>query len=173
MNIHGMTKIEILIVALIIGLLGVSAVLAISNARSQARDAVRLSDIRQIQTGLELAFNDFSSYPESLTPSALGTPSANCLRQDGFAASCNRTTDTIYVEVIAPPPTAGLNGLVSCGGENNVYCFTGFQGAYRIQFELEKAQPLLNLVKGVNCATESGFEAGTCRAIANAPVVVE
>ena len=35
------------------------------NARRRSRDAKRVSDIKQIQTALELYFNDNEKYPES------------------------------------------------------------------------------------------------------------
>lgn len=59
----GFTLIELLVVIAIIGLLSTMAVVALNNARQKARDAKRVSDIKQIQTALELFFNDASSYP--------------------------------------------------------------------------------------------------------------
>lgn len=61
----GFTLIELLVVIAIIGLLSTLAVVALNNARQKARDAKRVSDIKQVQTALELFFNDASSYPTS------------------------------------------------------------------------------------------------------------
>jgi len=160
-NQNGMTKIEILIVAAIIGILGSISVLVILDARAQARDAVRISDIRQVQTGLELLFNDFNKYPELTEPVAIGQSSAYCLNQDGFSPTCDRSSESVYIEAIAAPLTAGLNGLSECGIRNS-YCYKGFEDEYRITFELEQNQPVLGLRKGLNCATETGFESGKC-----------
>ena len=38
------------------------------KARTKARDARRLSDIKQIQTGLEIYYNDLGRYPETINP---------------------------------------------------------------------------------------------------------
>jgi prepilin-type N-terminal cleavage/methylation domain-containing protein len=64
----GFTLIELLVVISIIGLLSTLAVVALNNARLKARDAKRVSDIKQIQTALELYYNDATVYPASLTP---------------------------------------------------------------------------------------------------------
>lgn len=173
MNKLGITKIEVLVVGLIIGLLGLTAVVAVSTARSRTRDAVRLSDVRQVQAGLELYFNDFNMYPEA-NGVPLGTASTACLGESGFAASCSPSVETIYLEAVSATPRQGLKRLSACGNESNAYCYLGTNGEYRIQFELENNNPLLGLVKGVNCAMEFGLEPGQCPALVGpAPEVAE
>jgi prepilin-type N-terminal cleavage/methylation domain-containing protein len=65
-NKKGFTLIELLVVIAIIGLLSTLSVLALNNARQKARDAKRVADIKQVQTALELYFNDANSYPAAL-----------------------------------------------------------------------------------------------------------
>jgi len=60
---RGFTLIELLVVIAIIGLLSTLAVVALNNARLKSRDAKRVSDIKQIQTALELYYNDANAYP--------------------------------------------------------------------------------------------------------------
>ncbi len=159
---QGISRIEILIVGLVVGLLGLVAIFSIMNARAEARDAVRLSDVRQVQAGLELYFNDASEYPSFTDPFAIGEASTLCLSDAGFAASCNPATDSIYLDLVPAPPRAGLNNDVSCGGVNNAYCYFSNGESYMISFELEKKNSLIGLEKGANCATENGFQTGAC-----------
>ncbi len=54
----GFTLVELLIVIAIIGVLATVAFLALNRTRGKARDAKRISDVRQVQSALELYFND-------------------------------------------------------------------------------------------------------------------
>ena len=63
----GFTLIELLVVVAIIGLLATLSIVALNNARARARDARRVADIKQIQTALELYYNDLGSYPAAVT----------------------------------------------------------------------------------------------------------
>jgi general secretion pathway protein G len=65
----GFTLIELLVVIAIIGLLSTLAVVALNNARMKSRDAKRVSDIKQVQTAVELYYNDVNAYPSSITGS--------------------------------------------------------------------------------------------------------
>ncbi|MBL4644784.1 MAG: type II secretion system protein [Candidatus Pacebacteria bacterium] len=72
MSIHkqrGFTLIELLVVIAIIGMLSSVVLASLNSAREKSRDARRLSDIRQIQTALELAFDSTSpvEYPNALS----------------------------------------------------------------------------------------------------------
>ena len=159
---NGFTKIEILIIAAIIGVLGLTAVFAVMTARSRTRDAVRMSDVRQLQAGLEIYFVDFNTYPESLNYTALGTATTQCLASAGFTSNCS---DNTYLEAVPAIPSSGLDELSSCSDTSNAYCYAAENGEYRINFELEHANPLIGLQKGINCATESGLEPGECSAL--------
>ncbi len=64
---EGFTLIELLVVIAIIGLLSTLAVVALNNARLKSRDARRVSDVKQIQTALELYYNDANGYPALVT----------------------------------------------------------------------------------------------------------
>ena len=65
MNIKskGFTLIELLVVVAIIGILATVVLTSLSSARSSARDAKRLADVKTIQTALELYNLDNGSYP--------------------------------------------------------------------------------------------------------------
>ena len=59
----GFTLIELLVVIVIIGILATLATVTLGSARAKARDARRVSDIKQIQTAVELYYNDMAAYP--------------------------------------------------------------------------------------------------------------
>ena len=83
MNKRGFTLIELLVVVAIIGLLSTLAVVALGSARAKSRDAKRLSDLKQIQTALELYYTDKGSYPAG-DGINLGTTDYACLGTAGF-----------------------------------------------------------------------------------------
>lgn len=80
MNKKGFTLIELLVVIAIIGLLSTLAVVALGSAREKARDSKRLSDLKQVQTALELYYTDNNSYPTTTASGiVLGSTDAACL----------------------------------------------------------------------------------------------
>ena len=85
MNKKGFTLIELLVVIAIIGLLSTLAVVALGSARVKARDSKRLSDLKQVQTALELYYTDNNGYPTASAVS-LGSTNYACLNTSGFAA---------------------------------------------------------------------------------------
>jgi type II secretion system protein G len=85
MNKKGFTLIELLVVIAIIGLLSTLAVVALGSAREKARDAKRLSDLKQVQTALELFYTDNNGYPTSTV--TLGATGAACLNSSGFTTA--------------------------------------------------------------------------------------
>lgn len=62
-NEKGFTLIELLVVIAIIGLLSTLAVVGLNNARLKARDAKRQSDIRVLQTAIELYLTENAAKP--------------------------------------------------------------------------------------------------------------
>lgn len=62
---RGFTLIELLVVLAIIGLLSSIVLAALNQSRKGARDAQRISSLRELQTGLEFYYNAHSRYPDS------------------------------------------------------------------------------------------------------------
>jgi general secretion pathway protein G len=62
-SLRGFTLIELLIVIAIIGVLSTLLMANFIGVRQRARDAQRKSDIRQIQSALEIYRSDVGSYP--------------------------------------------------------------------------------------------------------------
>ncbi len=118
-NTKGFTLIELLVVIAIIGLLSTLAVVALGSARQKANDAKRLSDIKQIQTALELYYTDQNSYPAG-TGVSLGDSTHACLNASGFGATgCANP----YMGLVPEGPTAGEN--YSYTGSTSTYTITG------------------------------------------------
>jgi type II secretion system protein G len=63
---QGFTLIELLVVIAIIGILSSVVLASLNTARQKARDAKRISDVKNIQLALELYFDTNSEYPDTL-----------------------------------------------------------------------------------------------------------
>jgi prepilin-type N-terminal cleavage/methylation domain-containing protein len=59
----GFTLIELLVVVAIIGVLATIVLSSLSNARAQARDARRISEMKNFETALEMYYLDYNQYP--------------------------------------------------------------------------------------------------------------
>ena len=99
-SLTAFTLIELLVVIAIIALLSTLSVVALNNARAKARDARRLSDVKQISTALELYYNSHGIYPNS--PNPVGTPITNlCLSELGITSTCGTE---VYMKNIPADP---------------------------------------------------------------------
>jgi len=136
-NKKGFTLIELLVVIAIIGLLSTLAVVALNNARQKARDARRVADVKQVQTALELYFNDQGGYPQVAASVALGAPAYACLDNStaGFttAALC---AGTIYMNQVPSYPTPRTDNTCVTGtaGYDYVTLDAALPSTYRINY---------------------------------------
>lgn len=126
MNKKGFTLIELLVVIAIIGLLSTLAVVALGNARQKARDARRLSDLKQLQTALELYYTDQTAYPATVSTGVLGGAGGVCLNSSGFSATAGCPTPYMG-QVPADPLNSGVN----------VYTYTANSSTYSVTASLE------------------------------------
>lgn len=111
---HGFTLIELLIVLSLISVLAAFAVGNFRSAQMRGRDAVRKSDLRNIQTALRLYYNDYGRYPAS-SPLAGGLMVA--CGTTATAASCTyglawARGGTTYMSVLPDDPQVSNNDYV-------------------------------------------------------------
>lgn len=148
MNKKGFTLIELLVVIAIIGLLSTLAVIALGNAREKARDARRVADIKQIQSAMELYYNDQNEYPDGASL-VLGGATAGCLGStSGFAASSTACTGTIYMKSVPANPGPGGAAYTYTVGAGNT--------EYEIDYTLESGAG--GISSGAHTATSGGIQ---------------
>lgn len=123
-NKSGFTLIELLVVIAIIGLLSTLSILALNTARARARDAKRISDVKQIQTALEMYYNDTSDYPSTTSV----TPGASIASGNG-----------VFLRQVPAPPLP-TDGGANCGSNVTAYTYayspatTGGNASYQIHY---------------------------------------
>jgi type II secretion system protein G len=155
-NKKGFTLIELLVVIAIIGLLATLSVVALNNARMKSRDAKRVSDIKQVQTALELYFVDQNGYPSVASALTLGETGAKALSQtNSFADTAAGTTYMGQVPAAPTPPTGNAYAYCSATSAAPTTCAASTQ-SYMITFTLEGATG--GLASGARTATPNGIQ---------------
>lgn len=115
-NQKGFTLIELLVVIAIIGLLSTLAVVSLNNAREKSRDSKRVSDVKQLQTALEMYYTECGGYPTGVDGTSRLSPASEY--SDG-TDSCSVAFGEYMSEIPEPPtPPDG-----SCVANNNTYYY--------------------------------------------------
>ena len=152
----GFTLIELLVVISIIGILSTLAVVSLNNARVKARDAKRVSDIKQVQTALELYLSDKDGYPAG-SDLTLGSGAGKTLSKDNGLAET--TAGTVYMSQLPANPLPGgvdykynsftsSSAVTACGASPCPW--------YQITFEIEESVAGLDI--GAHVADPNGLD---------------
>lgn len=121
----GFTLIELLVVVAIIGLLASIISVSLTSSRIKARDTKRISQMKQLKTGLDLYFSYASGYPPTTTWNS----------NVGQLLQCSGT-DILIIPNDPIAPTFTYNYIGS--GASSTGCGGTVVGAYEIQFYIEK-----------------------------------
>lgn len=111
MKKNGFTLIELLVVIAIIGVLSALLMANFVGVRQRARDAQRKSDLRQIQSALELYRSDNGSYPTySSSTLPCGTKSSMYAGNPGIFPNSPPNNTSVYMQSIPCDPLSGSTG---------------------------------------------------------------
>jgi prepilin-type N-terminal cleavage/methylation domain-containing protein len=149
---RGFTLIELLVVIAIIGVLAGIVLVSLNTARARGRDAKRISDVKQIQTALELFFNDQN--PTAYPTAAVANFNATyylCNTAAGWSTTACASGPTYITVNPAPTPPDG-----TCTADQNAYDYATTASGYSMTFCLGAATG--GLGAGLRTATESGIQ---------------
>ncbi len=141
-NKQGFTLIELLVVIAIIGLLSTLSIVALNQARARSRDARRLADVKQIQTALEMYYNDNYSYP------------ADALVASGSIKFASST----YMDIVPKNPQPA-DGSTCSNSTFYTYHIQNFNGVSNSSYTLNYCLGAKTggITAGQNTATPSGI----------------
>ncbi len=150
-NKKGFTLIELLVVIAIIGILSTMAVIALGSARKKARDGKRQSDLKILQTAVEMYIADNDAVP-------VPTIAAN----DGWDGAANSLAVLLNDYL-----TGGMPVDPSGTARDWIYCFNNTNGTYMVATSLEQNKDVnadldsvSNWTAGECCASDDGHAAG-------------
>jgi len=153
----GFTLIELLVVIAIIAILSTVVMAGLNSARSKARDAKRLSDIKQLQSALELCFDNGAGFPSvAADDGVIGT--AGLIGT--VMCDANATTPAVpfstYMAVLPTNPLPGGADYIYCSATSaDPSTCADSTEAYMITFTLENASGSLGA--GAHTATPTGI----------------
>ncbi len=135
------TLIELLVVIAIIGILATLAVVALQQARQNARDAKRVSDMKQLQTAMELFFNENGRYPTTEE------------WDSGSIVSSSTGETFMYSIPSAPTPADG-----DCQAASNTYAYLPSLDGSSYTIDFCTGKQVSDLPAGVLCLTPGGMK---------------
>lgn len=122
----GFTLVELLVVIAIIGILSSFLMANFIGVKQRARDTQRKSDLRQLQSSLELYRSDVGSYPSSLPAcgASLTSGTSTYIQKtpcDPLSTQTYNTAKYSYVGTGSPPSTYNLVACLENGNDSDSY----------------------------------------------------
>ncbi len=121
----GFTLIELMVVMVILGLLATVGLASFRTSQIKSRDAKRKSDLGQIQRALELYYNDYNTYPDSVGGKISVGGALN------WGDEFKDAKETVYMKELSKDPT-----------KNPDYCYASSASpvSYKLYAKLENSQ---------------------------------
>lgn len=145
---RGFTLIELLVVIGIIGLLATVVLGSMSISRVKARDTTRVSQLKTLETMLNLYFSDMGQYPATYVGG--GAPTAAQVRQQCFGYSLD------YIPLISTKYNITLptDPKLDCPGRTYSFSYASNGTDYKLVTHPEADNP--GLIKFMDPATDGG-----------------
>lgn len=155
---NGFTLIELMVVISVIGLLASVILISLNSARAKARDTKRMSDIRQMQTVLELYYDKYGTYPN--------------ISQSADSSNCENRTPTLdfylgeFVSFIphdplGPPPVPN----VDAGPDRRCYFYNAKKNGQGYVIMAYQVEQVATATKGEGAACYSDVVNVYCKGI--------
>ncbi len=161
---RGFTLIELLVVIAIIGILSSVVLASLSTARQKARDATRISDIKNVQLALELYYDGTQSYPKNAAAATADT----AVDIDAANNTSAALVPTYIPKMPLDPQNRHYKYVATASTANpTTGCANAPCSSYSLYVSLERQDNLVLgtdadlVVTGVNNGTSDGVTGGT------------
>ena len=156
----GFTLIELLVVIAIIGVLSSVVIASLNTARTKARDAKRITEVKQLMVALELYYDENGHYPISSGGCGATSPNASWCNSVESLSGSHWIHDSGVADVLSPfmpteptdPTQASSPNWAPQNGGTIFYFASGYGGSgqwYMIVFGLENYPHSLESQDGV------------------------
>jgi len=120
----GFTLIELLVVVSIIGLLASIVVVSLGGSRTQSRDVKRKADLSQIQTAMELCYNDLGCGAALLVNDYPGTGTAADSDTCAEILTVNSSAFAVHLSAMPADPINTGTFVYNCFSSAQSYCLS-------------------------------------------------
>lgn len=128
----GFTLIELLVVIAIIAILAILIIVGLNASRSRARDSRRKQDLRSVQTGLAIYYDNEDMYPFAY----LGEEIWQYSNHDGKYGLEDVAKEMDFQSGVLPHDPFHINSPGTCNNLPSPYSYKSCDYGYRIGFDI-------------------------------------